>query len=1056
MKTVCVIPAYRARDTIGTVVTGALAFASTVIVVDDACPEGSAEVVEREFGTVASVVVIRRPTNGGVGAATKTGIGRALELGADVIVKIDADDQMDASRIPEMVAVIAAHSDVAMVKGNRFVDASVLQVMPKARFFGNAVLSILAKFASGYWSMLDPTNGFIAFNTRILRTVNWVAFADAYFFELSVLCALGLRRERIAEIEMTAIYGSAPSSLSIRRVVLTFPPLLLRAFARRVLTQYFLLDFNAGSLCLIVGFVLAIIGGLTGAFQWSQSVSTGIARPTGTIMMIALTLMSGFQLLFASLLYDVLLGPRLLRVAPQYPAQVQSSRGGQVRAAAHPTGEKRSDVSAARRGRIALSQLRSSIRTNATALGIAFGALAWFAFVAARMYGLTPTAQEIVPTQLQQQLLVFSGVPRNVESLVLTCSFAVSAIFPGYLLTALARVKWSSLMERLVFAVTFGLMFYTVAFLALGGTGLLKPIPLFALTAVCLVGTLLILLRERRRSSVDPAPAYSRASFVAALKKSKVEVLLGAVLAYFVFMGLLAGLNYELRFDASWYHLAEARRWAIDGRIDNLLARNRSLTAGLQHYREVLYAGIIPMFGLIAAKLVAWIDLVLALLAMVVFGTRYIKSRAMTMLACVIFACTPIVLYSAGTASNDLPLAAITVLAAYALLRWNEDRTSLGWLALAGALAGYSTGVKTTGIFTALVCSVLVGALAVIHFYSRPDATARKASVKASVFGGLAFLVGAATFALPGLVQSAQWTRDPIFPLFPGLFKSPYDISYLVPPGWYSSYLHNLPAHIGYLLSFPWLLTIDNNTVVGPIFLVMTPLVAVALIMSRRRRTIMLFLLAFCTLWAAVFNLTPTLLFRYAEGIAPFLAFLAAYPLFVFDERSRPWRAARASVGLILALMIAFNIPPLVSLQVKAVVPGDEGASNYDWNYLYRNWPVPSGAPAPPPLAKTVEFMNSHLPIAARVYDDAELFPYTLWINPQLFMPSPDARAWTLQSPDAFEQLRRNHVDYIVSNVRKLQTLKRTSLGTHLRAVWATPPSVTPSVDSAIVLTRIE
>ena len=315
-RTVCVVPTYRARDTICAVVEKALGFADMVIVVEDACPDRSADLVEQRFGAMESLLIVRRPTNGGVGAATKTGIEHALQLGATTIVKIDADDQMDASHIPEMEAAFLEHPDLAMVKGNRFTDASVLELMPKARFFGNAVLSILAKFASGYWSMLDPTNGFIAFNGRILPTLNWKSFADSYFFELSVLCSLGLRREKIGEIGMTAIYGSAPSSLSIRRVIVTFPPLLFASFVRRIATQFFLLDFNVGSLCLLLGFFLTLFGGIAGIYEWYVSVHSGIARPTGVIMMVALTVMSGCQLLFASLLYDVLLGSTVLRVVP--------------------------------------------------------------------------------------------------------------------------------------------------------------------------------------------------------------------------------------------------------------------------------------------------------------------------------------------------------------------------------------------------------------------------------------------------------------------------------------------------------------------------------------------------------------------------------------------------------------------------------------------------------------------------------------------------------------------------------------------------------------------
>ena len=158
----CVIPAYRARRTICDVVQKALGYVDRVIVVDDACPEGSGDAVRREFRGNPAVRVVKREKNGGVGAATKTGIELAVELQADLIVKIDADDQMDASYIPAIVDLFQGDPTLALVKGNRFADQAVLHQMPALRLFGNAMLSILVKFASGYWNVLDPTNGYLA------------------------------------------------------------------------------------------------------------------------------------------------------------------------------------------------------------------------------------------------------------------------------------------------------------------------------------------------------------------------------------------------------------------------------------------------------------------------------------------------------------------------------------------------------------------------------------------------------------------------------------------------------------------------------------------------------------------------------------------------------------------------------------------------------------------------------------------------------------------------------------------------------------------------------
>jgi dolichol-phosphate mannosyltransferase len=305
LTTYCVIPAYRARATVVEVVSEALAHADVVVVVDDACPERSGAEVTRAFPGSERVHVITRERNGGVGAAVKTGIAYAIERNADVVVKIDADGQMDCSFIPLVEDLLVEDPSLVCIKGNRFFDPGVLTKMPKGRLFGNAVLSLTAKAASGYWNVIDPTNGFLAFNLPLLQLIPWQSFADTYFFELSVLCELGLRRLPVLELEMPTIYTSAPSSLSIPRVAFEFPPKLLRLTLRRIVLQYFVFDINLASVYLVAGLLLAAFGASFGGYEWIESNATGIARPIGTVMLAALPFLMGFQLLLAALMYDV-------------------------------------------------------------------------------------------------------------------------------------------------------------------------------------------------------------------------------------------------------------------------------------------------------------------------------------------------------------------------------------------------------------------------------------------------------------------------------------------------------------------------------------------------------------------------------------------------------------------------------------------------------------------------------------------------------------------------------------------------------------------------------
>ncbi|MFZ1123646.1 MAG: glycosyltransferase family 2 protein [Candidatus Baltobacteraceae bacterium] len=288
---IAVIPAYRAADTLARVVENALRVVDSVIVVDDACPENCGETLDF-YRSTGRVEVIRRAANGGVGAATKTGIAEALRRGADVIVKIDADGQMDTRYVPHMIALLRKQPGVDLVKGNRFMDPSTVSTMPRARLVGNACLTFMVKFCSGYWALVDPTNGFLALRAAAIRGLDLDVLADRYFFEIDLLCALGLRRRAIAEMEMPPIYGTGKSSLSVGQVLMTFPAHLIVRFLRRIAVNYLLVEINFGSICALAGIPLLIAGTVFGLYQWNLSYVSGQPRPTGTVILALLLLLA--------------------------------------------------------------------------------------------------------------------------------------------------------------------------------------------------------------------------------------------------------------------------------------------------------------------------------------------------------------------------------------------------------------------------------------------------------------------------------------------------------------------------------------------------------------------------------------------------------------------------------------------------------------------------------------------------------------------------------------------------------------------------------------------
>lgn len=298
-----VIPAYRAADRILGVIAEIGDPVKRVYVVDDACPEGTGDLVERRC-TDPRVAVLRHPVNLGVGGAMVTGYRRALADGADIVVKMDADGQMDPSLLPLIVAPIAAGA-ADYVKGNRFYRPEDLAGMPPVRLFGNACLSLLTKVSSGYWTVFDPTNGYTAIHARVLAVLGVEKLHPRYFFESDMLYRLNIVRARVVDMPMPARYAGEKSSLRISRVLFEFPGLHLRNAAKRVLYNYVLRDFSVASLELAAGAALLTFGLVYGASIWIGGAIAGEPSSPGAVMLAALPFLAGLQLLLAFLSYDI-------------------------------------------------------------------------------------------------------------------------------------------------------------------------------------------------------------------------------------------------------------------------------------------------------------------------------------------------------------------------------------------------------------------------------------------------------------------------------------------------------------------------------------------------------------------------------------------------------------------------------------------------------------------------------------------------------------------------------------------------------------------------------
>lgn len=303
-----VIPCYCVTNHVLDVIAKIGTEVSVIIAVDDCCPDGSGDFITKNCND-ARVVVLRNPQNLGVGGAVLDGYRAAIEAGADVIVKVDGDGQMDPSLIPAFVApIIAGEADYT--KGNRFFDLEEIRSMPKVRLFGNAVLSFMSKLSSGYWDLFDPTNGYTAIHADVARHLPFEKISRRYFFETDMLFRLNTLRAVVVDVPMDAKYGDEVSNLKISKIVGEFLVKHARNFSKRIFYNYYLRDMSLASVELPLGVLLFFFGGGYGIYHWLHSLKEGIPTTAGTVMLAALPILMGLQFILAFLAYDITSVPR--------------------------------------------------------------------------------------------------------------------------------------------------------------------------------------------------------------------------------------------------------------------------------------------------------------------------------------------------------------------------------------------------------------------------------------------------------------------------------------------------------------------------------------------------------------------------------------------------------------------------------------------------------------------------------------------------------------------------------------------------------------------------
>ena len=279
-KIIIVIPCFKVKDKILNVLSKVPKWIDKIICVDDACPEGTGKYIQENI-TDSKIITLFNKKNLGVGGASLIGFKYAKESGAEVIVKVDGDDQMDLSLLEKFIEPIILNQ-ADFTKGNRFTQFNDYLEMPMLRKIGNITLSFFNRFSSGYWNLFDTTNGYLCFNSKIIDLLPIEKISKDYFFESDLLNWLYIIRAKVKDIPIKSIYNNEKSNINVFSVLIKFPPLYFRNFLRRFFYEYCLRNPDMKFICLIIGVFSFIFGFIYSLSVWRTGAGDD-PLPSGTV-----------------------------------------------------------------------------------------------------------------------------------------------------------------------------------------------------------------------------------------------------------------------------------------------------------------------------------------------------------------------------------------------------------------------------------------------------------------------------------------------------------------------------------------------------------------------------------------------------------------------------------------------------------------------------------------------------------------------------------------------------------------------------------------------------
>lgn len=314
-----VIPAYNEERLIGRVFDTMPDFVDRMFAVNDCSRDRTGEIIDAYAKKDPRIVPIHHDVNMGLGQSVIDGYLKARDYGVDVAAVMDGDAQMSPDDLVRIVGPVVS-GDADYVKGNRLLHEDVFERMPRYRFLGNSVLTLLTKFATGYWHIIDPQCAYAAISKRVLARIPIEQMTKGYGYNADILNMLNLRNYRICDVGVEPIYGDAQSNIKLRSYVPRVSWLLLRLFMKRLFRKYLVREFHPLIFFYLFSFFNGMIVALPMMIRFIYFFATTGEVPPTTLLLLMFSVSFAFFSLFFAMWLDMEDNRKLIAVSTRHDA----------------------------------------------------------------------------------------------------------------------------------------------------------------------------------------------------------------------------------------------------------------------------------------------------------------------------------------------------------------------------------------------------------------------------------------------------------------------------------------------------------------------------------------------------------------------------------------------------------------------------------------------------------------------------------------------------------------------------------------------------------------